>query len=452
MDAWILSWMPGQGTGFHDHYISSVGLCVACGSVREDLLVYGAAPSPGPQGGRLAPGRPRLHPPRHARRRPARRDRARLLAAARLGRPVPARSGRRRSSVRCDPGATSSRSSCSPRARSSTCSSGSEPSSALPARPPTRRTSSSTCSTRTAVATGARKRAGRRPSRRRLARCSPHLGRRRRRRRQRRLRCSSGALQSKDTWPGALDVAVGGHLRAGETLAEAVREAEEEIGLARHARRTRPARPPLRAQRLRAATTRCRRSSPCAPTCRSASTGCTRTRSTRSCRVPLDAAIELFDGRARRSPASSCAAVTSPRRRSRSRSPGSPRASAAAIPPSRSRGLREVLAGGCRSRSSCGASSCPSTATGVADGDRAAARMSARSPARCTSGRSIPGRVDFSRCAQGSASRRPTHSDRADPEPPADERVERDPAGDDVAPRLLPGQIEPRRAPPPRRE
>ena len=36
MDAWILSWMPGQGTGFHDHYISGVGLCVASGSVRED--------------------------------------------------------------------------------------------------------------------------------------------------------------------------------------------------------------------------------------------------------------------------------------------------------------------------------------------------------------------------------------------------------------------------------
>ncbi len=42
MDAWILSWMPGQGTGFHDHYISGVGLCVASGSVREDLMVYGA--------------------------------------------------------------------------------------------------------------------------------------------------------------------------------------------------------------------------------------------------------------------------------------------------------------------------------------------------------------------------------------------------------------------------
>ncbi|MEI7759302.1 MAG: NUDIX domain-containing protein [Thermoleophilia bacterium] len=36
---------------------------------------------------------------------------------------------------------------------------------------------------------------------------------------------------TKDTWPGSLDVAVGGHLRAGETLSEAVREAEEEIGI-----------------------------------------------------------------------------------------------------------------------------------------------------------------------------------------------------------------------------
>lgn len=36
---------------------------------------------------------------------------------------------------------------------------------------------------------------------------------------------------SKDTWPDAIDVAVGGHLRAGEGVAHAVREAEEEIGL-----------------------------------------------------------------------------------------------------------------------------------------------------------------------------------------------------------------------------
>ena len=41
MDAWVLSWMPGQATGFHDHYISSVGICVAQGSVREDQMRYG---------------------------------------------------------------------------------------------------------------------------------------------------------------------------------------------------------------------------------------------------------------------------------------------------------------------------------------------------------------------------------------------------------------------------
>jgi hypothetical protein len=44
MDAWVLSWLPGQGTGFHDHYISSVGLCVARGGVTEDLLRYGTDP------------------------------------------------------------------------------------------------------------------------------------------------------------------------------------------------------------------------------------------------------------------------------------------------------------------------------------------------------------------------------------------------------------------------
>ncbi len=36
---------------------------------------------------------------------------------------------------------------------------------------------------------------------------------------------------AKDTWPRALDVAVTGHVRAGETVAETLREAEEEIGL-----------------------------------------------------------------------------------------------------------------------------------------------------------------------------------------------------------------------------
>jgi isopentenyldiphosphate isomerase len=37
--------------------------------------------------------------------------------------------------------------------------------------------------------------------------------------------------QTKDTWPGRVDVAVGGHVTAGEDAAAALREAEEEIGL-----------------------------------------------------------------------------------------------------------------------------------------------------------------------------------------------------------------------------
>jgi len=38
MDAWVLSWMPGQGTGFHDHFSSSVGVSVVAGAVREAQL------------------------------------------------------------------------------------------------------------------------------------------------------------------------------------------------------------------------------------------------------------------------------------------------------------------------------------------------------------------------------------------------------------------------------
>lgn len=36
----------------------------------------------------------------------------------------------------------------------------------------------------------------------------------------------------KDTWPNRFDATVGGHFRAGETLAETLREIEEEIGIA----------------------------------------------------------------------------------------------------------------------------------------------------------------------------------------------------------------------------
>ena len=35
----------------------------------------------------------------------------------------------------------------------------------------------------------------------------------------------------KDTWPGRLDIAVGGHYRAGETIEDVVREIDEEMGI-----------------------------------------------------------------------------------------------------------------------------------------------------------------------------------------------------------------------------
>jgi isopentenyldiphosphate isomerase len=44
----------------------------------------------------------------------------------------------------------------------------------------------------------------------------------------------------KDTWPNRYDATVGGHYRAGETLAETLREAEEEIGVAVNASMLRP--------------------------------------------------------------------------------------------------------------------------------------------------------------------------------------------------------------------
>lgn len=40
LDLWVLSWMPGQGTGFHDHYISSVGIACVQGCVREDWMRF----------------------------------------------------------------------------------------------------------------------------------------------------------------------------------------------------------------------------------------------------------------------------------------------------------------------------------------------------------------------------------------------------------------------------
>jgi predicted metal-dependent enzyme (double-stranded beta helix superfamily) len=59
IDIWVLSWMPGQRTGFHDHDRSGVGLCCAQGALDEGMLVLGgrAAPIRLPAGGsRNGPG------------------------------------------------------------------------------------------------------------------------------------------------------------------------------------------------------------------------------------------------------------------------------------------------------------------------------------------------------------------------------------------------------------
>jgi quercetin dioxygenase-like cupin family protein len=37
-DIWVLCWMPGQSTGFHDHDVSDVGIAIACGTVVERQL------------------------------------------------------------------------------------------------------------------------------------------------------------------------------------------------------------------------------------------------------------------------------------------------------------------------------------------------------------------------------------------------------------------------------
>ena len=37
-DVWVLCWMPGQSTGFHDHDVSDVGIAIARGKIIERQL------------------------------------------------------------------------------------------------------------------------------------------------------------------------------------------------------------------------------------------------------------------------------------------------------------------------------------------------------------------------------------------------------------------------------
>jgi predicted metal-dependent enzyme (double-stranded beta helix superfamily) len=42
VDIWVLSWMPGQKTGFHDHDLSRVGLACVRGELDEASLAIGS--------------------------------------------------------------------------------------------------------------------------------------------------------------------------------------------------------------------------------------------------------------------------------------------------------------------------------------------------------------------------------------------------------------------------
>ena len=95
-DIWVLCWMPGQSTGFHDHDVSDVGIAIARGAIVErQLRLPTGATALELRPGRHAPGAGRLHPLRRARRGHPRGLDPLLLPSAHEGRPVPRRSGGR---------------------------------------------------------------------------------------------------------------------------------------------------------------------------------------------------------------------------------------------------------------------------------------------------------------------------------------------------------------------
>ena len=46
VEAWLICWMPGHDTGFHDHDVSSGAVTVLSGEVVEDRLGLDAVPPP----------------------------------------------------------------------------------------------------------------------------------------------------------------------------------------------------------------------------------------------------------------------------------------------------------------------------------------------------------------------------------------------------------------------
>jgi quercetin dioxygenase-like cupin family protein len=44
LTVWLICWMPGQDTGFHDHDGAAGAVAVVAGAIREDRLRFSAAP------------------------------------------------------------------------------------------------------------------------------------------------------------------------------------------------------------------------------------------------------------------------------------------------------------------------------------------------------------------------------------------------------------------------
>lgn len=44
VETWVISWMPGHDTGFHDHGASAGAFCIARGTLVEDLLTLRDTP------------------------------------------------------------------------------------------------------------------------------------------------------------------------------------------------------------------------------------------------------------------------------------------------------------------------------------------------------------------------------------------------------------------------
>jgi hypothetical protein len=44
VDVWVISWMNGHDTGYHDHYLSSGAVAIVEGELVEERLLIGAAP------------------------------------------------------------------------------------------------------------------------------------------------------------------------------------------------------------------------------------------------------------------------------------------------------------------------------------------------------------------------------------------------------------------------